>query len=120
MSSFWVRSRIHNPWHTALSLAGETISVHCQGATPSPSPSKPQHTALLLYSAPGCAALRRAALVLLPSGTAKAAERSCVFLKGEAASTSNLGALQMWQQVVVCTIWAHFETSTRASNHELG
>lgn len=74
MSSFSVRSRIHNPWRTMLSLEGETIIVRRQGATPTPNQTP----------SVGCAVsasrLRRVAVVSLPR-TAKAAERFCVFLK---------------------------------------
>lgn len=78
-----------------LSLEGETISVHRQGATPTP--TKPhQWAAHFLLQAASCRSCFSAFLC---------------FPKGETASSSNFGALQMWQQVVVCAIWAHFETS---------
>lgn len=103
MSSFSVRSRIHNPWRTMLSLEGETISVRRQGATPTL--TKPhQRVAHFLLEAASCR-----------SGFSASDSEGCraflCFPKGETASSSNFGALQMWQQVVVCAIWAHFETS---------
>lgn len=30
-------------------------------------------------------------------------------------SSISVDVLEMWQQVVVCSIWAHFKTSTKAS-----